>query len=257
MKAANRAQGYELAEKADKLTLQKQFRDASSLYREAASVFEKQIGITDNEEINSALRMLWKQNLQRSKELAFLQNQQVVQRNNIAPSVPSSPSSSRTDTNFRGIPKDDNIKDPVTKLEVQLNQIIKPLILNINSTNINKNIDSIDNIEKTHLQKTIVKSGKSIEELELENTTLKQIISKLTEQLEVYNKNQQFLNKNVNLIINEFKTNQQRVSSQKDLRINELTNDKVQLQDRINSLEKRWETLVKSAKKKRDEKNKV
>ncbi|KAH3680940.1 hypothetical protein WICMUC_000083 [Wickerhamomyces mucosus] len=244
--------GYDLVKKADKLVTTHQFKDASIVYNEASEFFQLQIGKTSNKEINSALEILVDTYKQRSLELSNLNNVKKslqIQRpssngggnnNNISTSLANA-------RGKQGSLEIENDLDPFKKFSLQMYNLLKLPKLKVN---INR-----DDNEKDSTDIKVKLSGKSVEELEYEVQSLKQILINCNENLQIYENFYQNLSKNFNNHLNnlQFEINQQNLQKIKDYdsNVEKLTKENNQMIQQIKKLKQRWDELVESAKRRR------
>ncbi|CCH44574.1 Kinesin-like protein [Wickerhamomyces ciferrii] len=260
---------YDLVKKGEELISKKQFKDASIRYKEASELFQKQIGQTDNEEVNNALRILVDQNARRASELSLLQNRKPqIKAQPVVPmpSTQSNPSvQSSQHVRARGRDGGDSItaslasargmdsgsgvddNDPIAKFQVQVYNLIK---INPSTTQ-----DQPIDLSNTRIRP----SGKSIEELELENATLKQLLSNYSENLHTYESFHKKLKINLknylNTLKNDLQIQEKRKQSQFDQKLELLNKENKSLDLQVKKLKERWNDLVESARKRREDIN--
>jgi len=207
--------------------------------------------------------MLADENIRRANELSLLQNKKVTSkpsRNQQSIYSPLSPINKQSADNIsaslasaRGLPTPsspiDNLvneetTDPITKFQVQVHNLIKPPSLNTN-------------IDISQTPKNVKLSGKSIEELELENRTLKQLLSTYSENIQVYESFHKKLKVNLRNYLTTLKTELQEQEKQKkianDKKLEMMDKDNKRLESQIKKLKERWNELVESAKRRRED----
>lgn len=137
----------------------------------------------------------------------------------------------------------DETTDPITKFQVQVYNLIKP-------PNLNTNIE-------TSPSKNVKLSGKSIEELELENRTLKQLLSNYSENLQVYESFHKKLKVNLRNYLtalrSDLQAQEKKNRSASDKKLEALDRDNKKLEAQIKKLKERWNELVESAKRRRED----
>lgn len=274
-------QAYDTSERAESLVIKRQYKDASKLYKQASDLFSKHIGTTSNKEINNALKILTEDHNKRSQELSSLENLKpptkkvtnnsgtggssigsglhnlgVGNNNNNSTGMQSAYNKISTSLALaRGIPGPslDNLMgsvedidghngDPLQKLTVQLLNIFKPPKLN-------------SFIEHNEIQ--VKPSGKSVEELDHENFHLKQLISNYAENLQIYESSNKKITRNVQTCLNNFKKEftgkETRRIVELERKVDQLQKDNKDLSVQKEKLKQRWDELVESAKKRREE----
>jgi hypothetical protein len=224
----------------------RQFKDASSLYKQAADTFKEHIKKTENREIQSALTILVEQCNKRASELGSLENMKTPIITPMA--APKDPKDSILGSlaNVRGImstqlPENDDL-DPLTRFQLQVLSLLK-------SPNI-----TIDEPKPLEYKP----SGKSIEELEMENASLKVLLSQCSENLQLYeslHKKVKLSLKNDLAMLKRELQQQDRVKKQEyESKIEALIKENQKLESTTRKLTQRWNELVESAKRRRDDK---
>jgi hypothetical protein len=288
-------QAYELVEQAEKLVQKGQYNEASLLHRKASEAFKPSIGVTANKEINRALELLVEQHATRARELALLENIKGVKQtgsplqnsfifkqpdNNTNNNNSNNNNTNNTNNNSistslasaRGIqnvpqnvPSLENMisngsmiltgtppsvgddMDPLTKFQIQVYNLIKAPNLS-------------NNMIETPTDKTVKKSGKSVEELEIENQMLKQLVVSYSENLQVYESFHKKVKNNLRNYLNTLKKDLQGQELAKrkeyETKVEALKQDKKKLETQIKKLKQRWDELVESAKKRREDSQK-
>lgn len=215
--------------------------------------------------INSALEILVEQNLRRANELSLMENKKLtsrspsqsqLQQSIYAPlgviNKQSSDNISASLATARGVsshnPAIDNLvndetSDPITKFQIQVYNLVKP-------PNLNNNIES-------STPKNVKLSGKSVEELELENRTLKQLLSTYSENLQVYESFHKKLKMNLKNYLTTLRNDLQAQDKSKkeanDRKLEMMSKENKRLESQIKKLKERWNELVESAKKRRED----
>ncbi|ONH68899.1 Autophagy-related protein 38 [Cyberlindnera fabianii] len=239
---------------------------SSQLYAEAARQFKKQVSSSENKEIQSALTLLSDQYTKRSEELLVLDRTKaklpVAPTSSTPPSptartrhesssISSSLASARGGTMSVNLSDtailygDDNTSsgDPVTRFQVAVYNLIRAPNVTIG----------------TELQpmKQIKPSGKSVEELEIENAALKQLLSSYSENMSTYDSFHKKVKTSLKHYLSTLKReiNQQESQIKKDYenKIEQLYKDNKRLEQQVGSLKSRWDALVESAKKRRED----
>lgn len=244
-------------DKADALVAKKRFKDAAELYRVAAEQFDKAIGATRNREVRTALRLLVDQCQQRANELGSLKNvtaplkeykevKEVKEFKEMKDYKEISGSILGSLANARGlmstqIEQDD--MEPLTWFQLQTLSLLNP-----------PNV-SLDEPGPLDLRPT----GKSIEELELENATLKQLLSQCSENLQLYESFHKKVKMNFKnylaMLKRELSQQEKQRKMESDAKIEHLMRENQRLETTTKKLTQRWNELVESAKKRRDDKN--
>ncbi|KAH3683675.1 hypothetical protein WICPIJ_005359 [Wickerhamomyces pijperi] len=245
--------------------LKRQYKDASRLYREASEIFSKQIDKTNNKEINNALKILAEDHLKRSRSIQLSSGSQNVGLSGSTAIQSTNNKLSASLAMARGIPTSslDNIMgsleetdgnnstqiltgngtgDPIQKLSVQLFNLFKAPKLNTIP-------------EQSEIQ--VKPTGKSIEELEYENVHLKQLVSNYAENLQIYETTNKKITRNLQVYLSSFKKEmsikESRKISELERKIDTLQKENKDLTLQKEKLKQRWDELVESAKKRRED----
>lgn len=225
----------------------------------AAESFKEHIGQTENREVKEALGLLAEQCARRSRELQSMEN---VPLSRPTPSASASTSTS-TSTSVRERerePKDSIVgslatargmmsiqlgkedeMDPVSRFQIQVMSLLKPPMV------------ALDDAKPLDVKHT----GKTIEELELENATLKQLLSVSSENLQLYESFHKRVRINLKSYLSQLKRDlheQEQVKKQGyEAKIEALTRENYKLECTRRKLSERWDELVESAKKRRED----
>lgn len=181
------------------------------------------------------------QHLKRSKELSLLKGKSFKIENNHSNNNSNNSVSlaSARGIQFENLSMISNEEmDPITKFQIQVYNLIK-------SPNLTNN-----NLIETDSE--IKKSGKSIEELEIENQMLKKLIVNYSENLQIYESFHKKVKMNLKNYLNSLKADLKLIELNNKKEIDNLNKENKKLELQIKKLKQRWDELVKSAKKRRD-----
>lgn len=161
---------------------------------------------------------------------------------NISASLASARGVSGHNSTIESLVNDDST-DPITKFQVQVYNLIKP-------PNLNNNIE-------TSTPKNVKLSGKSVEELELENRTLKQLLSTYSENLQAYESFHKKLKLNLKnyltVLKSDLQTQEKKKKAANDRKLETMDKENKRLESQIKKLKERWNELVESAKRRRED----